>query len=193
MWVPLALAIEFSHRIVTHALQSLRSIGNARVEYLDTSSWQSSPLPVSLRRWHILINPTPKTVPPTQNSSSARKSPAIPINPRVDAASKLTVQAASARARARLGRDHARRARRGAVAGMAPSPTQHPPPPRGRHAALVLLFAISLFQYVDRWSVAAVLNELQRPPAEDGSLDGGFGLSDTSAGLVSTVFVRWRG
>lgn len=70
---------------------------------------------------------------------------------------------------------------------MAPRPP--PPPARGRHAATALLFCISLFQYVDRWSVAAVLNELQAPPAADGSLDGGFGLSDTSAGLVSTVFV----
>jgi MFS family permease len=80
----------------------------------------------------------------------------------------------------------------GALAAvMAPSAVGNPSvsSPLARHAALALLFAISLCQYVDRWSVAAVLNELQAPPATDGSLDGGFGLSDTAAGLVSSVFV----
>lgn len=62
-------------------------------------------------------------------------------------------------------------------------------PGLNRHAALALLFSVSLMNYCDRWSVAAVLRDLQAPPATDGRLGGGFGLSDASAGLVSSAFV----
>lgn len=36
----------------------------------------------------------------------------------------------------------------------------------------------------DRWSVAAILNDLQAPPEQ-----GGFGLTDTEGGLVTSVFI----
>lgn len=77
------------------------------------------------------------------------------------------------------------RRRRAAVQGLVSEMAQG----LSRSAALVLLFAVSLMNYCDRWSVAAVLSDLQAPPAADGSLSGGFGLSDTSAGLVSSAFV----
>lgn len=36
----------------------------------------------------------------------------------------------------------------------------------------------------DRWSVAGILNDLQAPPE-----DGGFGLTDTEGGLITSVFI----
>lgn len=55
-------------------------------------------------------------------------------------------------------------------------------PSKGQVVAL--LFAISLFNYIDRWSVAAIINDLQAPPRK-----GGFGLSDLEGGLVTSVFI----
>lgn len=49
---------------------------------------------------------------------------------------------------------------------------------------VALLFTISLFNYIDRWSVAGILNDLQAPPKK-----GGFGLTDTEGGLVTSVFI----
>lgn len=49
---------------------------------------------------------------------------------------------------------------------------------------VALLFAISLFNYIDRWSVAAIINDLQAPPKK-----GGFGLTDLEGGLVTSVFI----
>jgi MFS transporter, Spinster family, sphingosine-1-phosphate transporter len=57
----------------------------------------------------------------------------------------------------------------------------------GRAATVALLFGISLMNYLDRYSVSAVLNEIQAPSKADGS--GGFGLDDSQAGLISSVFV----
>lgn len=55
-------------------------------------------------------------------------------------------------------------------------------PSKGQVVAL--LFSISLFNYIDRWSVAGILNDLQAPPEK-----GGFGLTDTEGGLVTSVFI----
>lgn len=41
-----------------------------------------------------------------------------------------------------------------------------------------------MFQREDRWSVAGILNDLQAPPSR-----GGFGLTDTEGGLVTSVFI----
>lgn len=49
---------------------------------------------------------------------------------------------------------------------------------------VALLFTISLFNYIDRWSVAGILNDLQAPLKK-----GGFGLTDTQGGLVTSVFI----
>eukprot|EP00178_Gracilaria_changii_P013770 TRINITY_DN387_c0_g1_i2.p1 TRINITY_DN387_c0_g1~~TRINITY_DN387_c0_g1_i2.p1 ORF type:complete len:473 (+),score=20.26 TRINITY_DN387_c0_g1_i2:202-1620(+) len=49
---------------------------------------------------------------------------------------------------------------------------------------VALLFAISLFNYIDRWSVAGIINDLQAPPDK-----GGFGLTDAEGGLVTSVFI----
>lgn len=49
---------------------------------------------------------------------------------------------------------------------------------------VALLFTISLFNYIDRWSVAALINDLQAPPRK-----GGFGLTDLEGGLVTSVFI----
>lgn len=49
---------------------------------------------------------------------------------------------------------------------------------------VALLFTISLFNYIDRWSVAAIINDLQAPPKK-----GGFGLTDLEGGLVTSVFI----
>lgn len=49
---------------------------------------------------------------------------------------------------------------------------------------VALLFTISLFNYIDRWSVAGILNDLQAPPEK-----GGFGLTDTEGGFVTSVFI----
>lgn len=49
---------------------------------------------------------------------------------------------------------------------------------------VALLFTISLFNYIDRWSVAAIINDLQAPPRK-----GGFGLTDLEGGLVTSVFI----
>lgn len=54
----------------------------------------------------------------------------------------------------------------------------------GKEAVVVLLFGISLINYIDRWSVAGILNDLQAPVKQ-----GGFGLSDTEGGLVTSVFI----
>jgi MFS family permease len=54
---------------------------------------------------------------------------------------------------------------------------------------VALLFGISLFTYIDRWSAAAILNDLQAPPDAAGGSGGGFGLTDTDGGLVTSVFV----
>lgn len=58
-----------------------------------------------------------------------------------------------------------------------------------RGYVVALLFGISLCTYVDRYSSAAVLNELQSSPAADGSSRGGFGLNDAQGGLVGSVFI----
>lgn len=54
----------------------------------------------------------------------------------------------------------------------------------GKETIIVLLFGISLINYIDRWSVAGILNDLQAPLK-----DGGFELSDTEGGLVTSVFI----
>jgi MFS transporter, Spinster family, sphingosine-1-phosphate transporter len=59
--------------------------------------------------------------------------------------------------------------------------------PLGRAATVALLFGISLMNYLDRYSVSAVLNEIQAPAKPGGG--GGFGLGDSEAGLISSVFV----
>jgi MFS family permease len=66
----------------------------------------------------------------------------------------------------------------------------------GRGWVVALLFGISLFTYIDRWSAAAILNDLQAPPDPPGfsakgggGSGGGFGLTDTDGGLVTSVFV----
>jgi MFS family permease len=68
----------------------------------------------------------------------------------------------------------------------------------GRGWVVALLFGISLFTYIDRWSAAAILNDLQAPPdppdfrakgGSGGGSGGGFGLTDTDGGLVTSVFV----
>lgn len=53
-----------------------------------------------------------------------------------------------------------------------------------------LLFCISLLTYIDRWSAAAILNDLQAPTiTSNGRVSGGFGLTDTQGGLVTSVFI----
>ncbi|GAB0492179.1 hypothetical protein MMPV_003439 [Pyropia vietnamensis] len=53
-----------------------------------------------------------------------------------------------------------------------------------RGYVVAILTLLSIVNYADRWSVAGVLNELQRPPAS-----GGFGLSDLQGGLLTSAFV----
>lgn len=49
---------------------------------------------------------------------------------------------------------------------------------------VTILFSLSLINYTDRWSVAALLNDLQAPVKK-----GGFNLTDTEGGLVTSVFI----
>jgi len=53
-----------------------------------------------------------------------------------------------------------------------------------RGYVVAILTLLSIVNYADRWSVAGVLNELQRPPSS-----GGFGLSDLQGGLLTSAFV----
>eukprot|EP00183_Erythrolobus_madagascarensis_P003117 CAMPEP_0185852780 /NCGR_PEP_ID=MMETSP1354-20130828/16229_1 /TAXON_ID=708628 /ORGANISM="Erythrolobus madagascarensis, Strain CCMP3276" /LENGTH=587 /DNA_ID=CAMNT_0028554125 /DNA_START=20 /DNA_END=1783 /DNA_ORIENTATION=- len=50
--------------------------------------------------------------------------------------------------------------------------------------SVLVLFGINLLNYIDRWTVAGVLSDMQMQPSR-----GGFGISDAEGGLLTSVFI----
>uniref|UniRef100_A0A7S1TMP1 Major facilitator superfamily (MFS) profile domain-containing protein n=1 Tax=Erythrolobus australicus TaxID=1077150 RepID=A0A7S1TMP1_9RHOD len=53
-----------------------------------------------------------------------------------------------------------------------------------RALSVVVLFGINLLNYIDRWTVAGVLSDMQMQPSR-----GGFGISDAEGGLLTSMFI----
>eukprot|EP00186_Timspurckia_oligopyrenoides_P004594 CAMPEP_0182446540 /NCGR_PEP_ID=MMETSP1172-20130603/4270_1 /TAXON_ID=708627 /ORGANISM="Timspurckia oligopyrenoides, Strain CCMP3278" /LENGTH=551 /DNA_ID=CAMNT_0024642491 /DNA_START=51 /DNA_END=1706 /DNA_ORIENTATION=- len=53
-----------------------------------------------------------------------------------------------------------------------------------RSICVFVLFSINLLNYIDRWTVAGVLTDMQQSVSK-----GGFGISDAEAGLLTSVFI----
>ncbi|KAA8500071.1 Protein spinster-like 1 [Porphyridium purpureum] len=53
-----------------------------------------------------------------------------------------------------------------------------------RGLSVFVLFSINLLNYIDRWTVAGVLSDMQLPEKH-----GGFGIGDAEGGLLTSVFI----